>query len=177
MSQNYFSGFGNNSMFGKHTESISSSDRTQRIKNKQIFMNRKNTRNATFYNNNTKDLAKINSYNDMYDLFKGFKRCKFENKTDINNQNCFNVWLNEDVDPMKKMTLDHWYISKIDFSVNPPSDPGILNQMSNYFFPYVSTNQKVPIFNHHSYFDENNTKGITVHAKHFKRGFPISKYS
>ena len=61
-------------MFGKHTESISSSDRTQRIKNKQIFMNRKNTRNATFYNNNTKDLAKINSYNDMYDLFKGFKR-------------------------------------------------------------------------------------------------------
>ena len=59
----------------------------------------------------------------MYDLFKGFKRCKFENKTDINNQNCFNVWLNEDVDPMKKMTLDHWYISKIDFSVNPHLTP------------------------------------------------------
>ena len=59
MSQNYFSGFGNNSMFGKHTESVSSSDRTQRIKNKQIFMNRKNNRNATFYNNDTKDLAII----------------------------------------------------------------------------------------------------------------------
>ena len=59
MSQNYFSGFGNNSMFGKHTESISSSDRTQRIKNKQIFMNRKNTRNATFYNNNTKDFIHL----------------------------------------------------------------------------------------------------------------------
>ena len=48
MSQNYFTMFGNNAMFGKHTESTSSSVRTQRIKNKNLFMNRKNNRNATF---------------------------------------------------------------------------------------------------------------------------------
>lgn len=177
MSQNYFPMFGNNAMFGKHTESSSSGERTQRMKNKNLFIQRKNNRNATFYNNNTKDLAKINSYNDMYNLFKGFQQCKFENKTDINNQHCFDVWLNEDVDPMKKLTLDHWYISKIDFSVNPPNDTGVLNQMSNYFFPYEPNDQRRPIFNQHSYFDENNPRQITVHAKNFKKGFPRSKYS
>ena len=34
-----------------------------------------------------------------------------------------------------------------------------------------------PIFNQHSYFDENNPRQITVHAKNFKKGFPRSKYS
>ena len=104
-----------NSMFGRNTESSSSSERTKKLKTKHLFRNRGTlTESGTlFYDSN--NLQRATSFEQFYNLYEGFKQCKIENKANIDNSGCFNTWLNNEAQELKQHSVEDWFVSKIDY--------------------------------------------------------------
>ena len=112
-------------MFGKVYEPISAGERTKKLRNKHIYKTRQNDTFNTFNDAKT-TLLKTNSYNHLYNLYDGFIQCKKENVTKATNindvsqhSNCFVTWKDDETDAMDNTTINHWFLSKIDYSVDP----------------------------------------------------------
>ena len=74
----------NFNVFGKNNPSISSSDRTNKIKNVLLFNNHIVNRNRSFVNHEY-----------YQNLKNGFANCKINKKDISDNSNCFQVWVDD----------------------------------------------------------------------------------
>ena len=122
-------------MFGKTRKLYSASDNTQNKKNLNIYNNRDNSRFTTVNNNLV--THSIN-YTERYNMYKGFAHCKkleAEKSATNTNENCFKVYLDSNVDNMKKVNLEDWHYSKVDYDFL--NDKTIL---VNSHFPEIQNN-------------------------------------
>ena len=159
-------------MFGKINEPIRSSERTKNLRTKNMFKNRQNTRNVTF-NANKQNLIKTNSYNYLYDLYNGFVRCKHEQSANIDTSGCFHVWKDDEVDRMHNNTINHWFLSKIDYFDLEPDQKYILFGDE---WPYKAGVLDEFFNDNHRYFNNENIKRRQVYADNFKYGSNMTKY-
>ena len=159
-------------MFGKVFEPIRSSERTKNLRSKIMYKTRKNTRNVTF-NQNKKNLIKTNSYNLLYDLYNGFIECTKEDAANIDNSGCFHIWKDDNVDRMHNTTINHWFLSTIDYFDLNPADKYILTSDE---WPYKAGVLKEFFNDNFRYFNNANIKNYRVYADDFKRGANMTKY-
>jgi len=159
-------------MFGKVFEPIRSSERTKNIRAKNIYKNRTNTNTATF-NDTKKNLIKTNSYNFLYDLYNGFIECTKEDISNTDNSGCFHIWKDDDVDKMDNTTINHWFLSKIDYFNLDPDDKYILTSDE---WPYKAGVLQEFFNDNFRYFNNVNIKNIKIYADDFKRGANMTKY-
>ena len=145
----------NFNMFGKNNSSVSSSERTNNIKNKLIFNNHNPNINKSFKNHKYYE-----------NLKKGFIKCKEDNKHVIDNSACFQIWINNDSTNIKVNNVDDWNLSKIDYSGVNVNDTS-LQDTSNSYWPYKKTskNQKVLMYKDYSFL---NTNVQNTYSKNFK---------
>jgi len=159
-------------MFGKIVEPVRSSERTKNLRTKIMFKNRSNTNNVTF-NANKNNLVKTNSYNYLYDLYHGFVRCKHEQSTNIDNSGCFHTWKDDEVDRMHNNTINHWFLSKIDYFDLDPNEKYVLSCDE---WPYKAGVLDEFFNDKHRYFNNENIKQREVYADDFKFGSNMTKY-
>ena len=176
---NYMSyiNYNNSNMFCGHNESISSSDRTQKLKNKHLYINRHQQNGLNIKNNN---LIHANSYENYYNAFKGFFDCKKATGIKETDENCFLIWLDDDIDLMTINNIDDFYISKVNYEfINDPSDNYIqTNPESNLSWPIKKKgNCYYNIPDIYTFFDNHNPKSITIFAKNLKYGLRMSNYN
>ena len=169
-------------MFGKVYEPISAGERTKKLRNKHIYKTRQNDTFNTF--NDTKTtLLKTNSYNHLYNLYDGFIQCKKENvtkATDINDvsqhSNCFVTWKDDETDAMDNTTINHWFLSKIDYSVDPltADEKAILTSDE---WPYKAGVLTEFFNDNHRYFNPDNLKNYNIYVDDFKYGANMTNYN
>lgn len=146
----------NFNVFGKNNPSISSSDRTNKIKNVLLFNNHIVNRNRPFVNHEY-----------YQNLKNGFANCKINKKDISDNSNCFQVWVDDSSNNIIIHNVDDWKISKIDYSGVDFTDTTVLD-ISNSFWPYKSSNcHKTYYYNDYSFFDTSNNI-TSSYAKNFK---------
>lgn len=155
-------------MFGKHNESISSSDHIANKKNLAIYVNRNNSRNAIVENDMVK---KSLNYNERYNMYKGFVHCKKINPT--NNGNCFTINHTSDVDFFKKTKIDDYHLSRVDYF-----DLESNGLLTTNHFPYEidshNTCFKQTLPDKHTLFNPVNSEQKPVFIQNFKYGHSMS---
>ena len=163
-----------NSMFGRNNESVTSSERTRRLKTKHIYNNKSSLKNSgtLFYEN--KNLQRATSFEQFYDLYEGFKQCKIEHKDISDNSGCFHTWLNNEAQELKQHSMEDWFVSKIDYFSVPSLD---VPKLSGKEWPYNKNSyfsQTIP--QKYTFFDEENPHKIFPYVKDFKNGYSKSRY-
>ena len=158
-------------MFGKTRKLYSASDNTQNKKNLNIYNNRDNSRFTTVKNNL---VTRSINYAERYNMYKGFAHCKkiaAEKSGTNTNENCFNIYLDSNVDNMKKVNLEDWHYSKVDYDFL--TDKTIL---VNSHFPEIQNNNvnSPTIPELYTYFNNQNSYNKIKHIKNFKYGHSMS---
>jgi hypothetical protein len=155
--------------FSKPNESVSSSDHIANKKNLAIYENRGYSRNAIVQNDMVK---KSLNYTERYNMYKGFVHCKKLNPG--NNENCFTIYNNSDVDPFTKVHLEDYHMSRVDYF-----DLGDNSLLNSQYFPFENdshlTNfKKGTLSEKHTLFNPDNSKNEPVYMKNFKYGHSMS---
>lgn len=158
-------------MFGKERTIYSSSDNTQNKKNLNIYNNR-NTSRFNIVKNNL--VVRSVNYAERYNMYKGYAHCKkleAEKSTTNTNENCFNIYLDSNVDKFKKTNLEDWHYGIVDYDFL--TDKTILN---NSHFPDIKNNNLCSntIPNSYLYFNNANSYNKTKYIKNFKYGHSMS---
>ena len=161
----------NYNMFGKKRSIYSSSDNTQNKKNLNIYNNRDNSRFTTVKNNG---VTRSINYAERYNMYKGFAHCKkleAEKSATNTNENCFNIYLDSNVDSMKKVNLEDWHYATVDYDFL--NDKTIL---VNSHFPEIKNNninsKTIPEL--YTYFNNSNSFNKVKYIRNFKYGHSMS---
>ena len=112
-----------NSMFAKHREPLTSSERMKQKRNLNIYKTLESSNNIKLdKSNNIKNVVNYESY---MNVVNGFYESR---KLDIsNNRDCFNVQLIDDTDDFKINTFEDVHNSFIDFKNTAENKMGISN--------------------------------------------------
>lgn len=155
-------------MFSKNNESVSSGEHTANKKNLSIYVNRNNSRHAIVKNDM---VQKSLNYTERYNMYKGFVHCKKINRT--GNENCFTVYQDSEIDPLKKNHIEDYHLSRVDYF-----DLEDQTKLTNNSFPYSidahETCFKQTIPEQYTYFNPNNNTNTTTRVKNFKYGHSMS---
>lgn len=107
-----------NSMFGKSFEPLSQSERIKNRRNKEIYKGVNSSKNICLDNNGNIKTAK--TYESYMNTVNGFYECK---KSDpVNNKECFNTYLDNDLDAFSVSTFQDVKSSSVNFQIYDEQD-------------------------------------------------------
>ena len=107
-----------NSMFGKSFEPLSQSERIKNRRNKEIYKGVNSSKNICLDNNGNIKTAK--TYESYMNTVNGFYECK---KSDpVNNKECFNTYLDNDLDSFSVSTFQDVKSSSVNFQIYDEQD-------------------------------------------------------
>ena len=102
-----------NSMFGKSFEPLSQSERIKNKRNKEIYKGINSSKNICLDKNGNIKTAK--TYESYMNTVNGYYECK---KTDPeNNKDCFNTYLDSDLDTFSVSTFEDIKASSVNFQI------------------------------------------------------------
>ena len=146
----------NFNMFAKNNPSITSSERTQKIRNTLLYNNHKPNTNTSFKNHKT-----------YSNLKNGFINCKITNGNILDNSNCFQTWIDNDSSTFIVNTIDDWNLSKVDYSGVNLNDNSF-QDISGSYWPYKNTynNKKKLLVKDYIVLNTNKTPRYYKNFKH-----------
>lgn len=155
-----------NAMFGKQNESMSSSERTKKIKNRHLFQTVTDNKNIKVKNGIIKN---VKSYDEFMSTLNGYYSCK-----DISSaESCFDIYLNDETDNVDIRTINDFYLTKINYT-DLPSDLS-KNIVDGKMWPYIDQHCKKYIFREYTYFDEENNESVDLVSRNVKYKFPSTR--
>ena len=169
-----------NSMFTRHSETMDASELTKKRKNMVLYDTIANSNNVCITEGK---VERVTSYEHFNSIVDGFYSCKVKNATKQDqsgnyvNKSCFNVWLDDETDPMVMKNTSDYYLSHIDYD-DPDLQSELYDNMSlrdGGLWPFTKNGicaGQIP--NKFTFFQPDNLLSVPIYTRDVKRVFPLT---